>query len=119
MEALAETINEMKEHCVEQHKEVTEKLARGSKKFAIADKDIDSLKDWQTRQNGSLEKIGNRLEVIDKKIDDGLRDLGVKITNLEITLARGKPTWAVTFTFVALSTIVTGLAVYVISRGGL
>ncbi len=103
---LARKIEEMKQHCASHSEELRKRLAEGSQLFALHQKDIDSLNEWQGRQNGSLGRIDKSLEKISGKINE-----------LEMTIVSGRPTWAVSIIISALSAISVGLAVYV-AKGG-
>ena len=106
METLEKAVDEIKRHCAAHSKELDERLAEGSRLFAMHQKDLDSLNEWQARQNGSLQRIDGNLEKI-----------SVKINELEMSIVKGRPTWAVSIIISALSAISVGLAVYV-AKGG-
>ena len=87
--------------CYAHNKEIVERLSQGNKQFAIHNKDIEHLKEWQKRQNGSLGEIADCM----KEIKDDVQE--IKLEN-----AQGKPSWAVALIMGALLSAITGLIVH-------
>jgi len=99
-----ETIRAIKQNCVENNKNIAEQLAQGNKKFAEQGKDLEHLKDWQQRQNGNLAEIATCMQAIKDDVQE-----------IKLEAARGKPSWAVSLALGALLSVITGLAVYLIT----
>jgi len=103
---LKKAVEEIKKHCGERNLAVNDLLSKGGQRFVSMEKDIDSLKDWQERQNGSLKEIAGCLTGIRQDINEA-----------KIEAAQGKPSWLVTIILGSLLSVATGLVVYVITLG--
>jgi len=98
-----EAIKMIKENCIDHQKLIAEQLSQGTRRFTEQEKDLEHLKDWQKRQNGSLGEIADCM----KEIKDDVQE--IKLEN-----ARGRPSWALSIAFAALLSLVTGLVVYLL-----
>ena len=98
MEALAKVIEKVED--------IDDRLAEGSQKFALHQRDIEYLQEWQERQNGSIESIDATLKKIIEKINE-----------LNLAIVGGRPSWAISLIMSFLLALSTGLFVYV-AKGG-
>jgi len=65
---------------------------------------IKALENWQKRQNGELHEVKNCVN-----------EIKAAIHKIDIELVRGRPTWIVTALLTTLFSLVTGLAVYLLT----
>ena len=98
-----EAIKMIKENCINHQKLIAEQLSQGTRRFVEQEKDLEYLKDWQKRQNGSLGEIAACMKEIKADVQE------IKLEN-----ARGRPSWALSITLAALISMVTGLVVYLL-----
>jgi hypothetical protein len=77
--------------------ELAEKVGHLEMAVAVHTERLDNIEAYQEKQNGTLAKIQNELQLIRK-------DFG------------NRPSWVVTIVITILSTLCTGMAVYILTH---
>lgn len=109
------------EHCKDQVKEcagvfktIDSNLAAGSKKMAIHEEGLKTLKTEQNRLCKKMDRVADKLDSMDSRITTQDQALMDKINGLEIAFMVGRPSWAVALIIAAALSIITGLTVRLI-----
>jgi len=116
LSTIEEDVKSMKEHCMNRERAVEKQLAIGSQRMAEHENVIKNLTDWQQTQNGSLKHISDDMKSLRREINNirtaDLDELKKQISDVELEMVRGRPTWATLTIITFLSSALAGLLVH-------